>query len=129
MDRDGADRQEADERRRAGRSSEAGATPAERSEAQPVVGGGKAVLTALGVLAWIGVLQVAYLTFVELNGLLVRSQELEARREVVATLEREADLLRSIVENGGDPAYREALARKQGFMYPTETRIVVLSPR
>lgn len=90
---------------------------------------GRAVVTALGILAWIGVAQMVYLTFVELNGLIVRSQELGARREIVTALEREAEELESIVANADDLAYREALARKQGFMYPYERRVVVLSPR
>lgn len=44
-------------------------------------------------------------------------------REVEA-LESEALQLRSVIEHGDDLAYREQLARRQGYMYPDESRVV-----
>jgi cell division protein FtsB len=47
----------------------------------------------------------------------------------VSALEREAEGLRAVIEHGDDQAYREQLARRQGYMYPDEARIVTSEPR
>jgi hypothetical protein len=47
----------------------------------------------------------------------------------VAELEREAEHLRTVVEHGDDLRYREQLARRQGYMYPGELRIVTRDQR
>jgi hypothetical protein len=47
----------------------------------------------------------------------------------VSALEREAEGLRAVIEHGDDQAYREQLARRQGYMYPDEARIITSEPR
>lgn len=47
----------------------------------------------------------------------------------VHALEGEADELSEVIEHGDDRRYREQLARRQGYMFPDETRIVTSEPR
>jgi hypothetical protein len=47
----------------------------------------------------------------------------------VAELEREAAGLGAIIEHGDDERYREQLARRQGYMYPDEVRVVTTDRR
>ncbi len=81
------------------------------------------ILILLGV---VGTLQVAFMLVVELR------RGYEARRAIagleqdVAELEAEAARLNAIIENGDSDHYREQLARRQGFIMPDETRVVII---
>lgn len=78
-------------------------------------------------LALLGSLHVAAMIVIEV-GRARAAHEATLRLEVeVADLEREASRLRAVIEHGNNDAYREQLARRQGFMMPHETRIVIIT--
>ena len=54
---------------------------------------------------------------------------IERLEREVAGLEAEARELQAIIDHADDESYREQLARRQGYMYPDETRIVTSEPR
>lgn len=83
-------------------------------------------LRLLGVIAVIGIVQVGFLAFVELDRMVRHHEAIAALEADVAKGRAEAAALRAITEHAGDQAFREQLARGQGFLYPTETRVVVL---
>ena len=84
-------------------------------------------LRLLAVVAAIGLLQVGFLLFVELDRTL-RHRAAIARLEAQLAEDRaEAEQLRAGATRSDDEAFREQLARLQGFLYPDETRVVVLS--
>lgn len=114
--RDGASRGEEDRARAEERAAEAG--PRTRAPTGPFV--------LLGVLAAIGCLQVLFMIGLELNRTVQHHEAIRALEAEVAALQREAQGLRATIEHGQDPAFREQLARRQGFMYPFETRVIVM---
>lgn len=83
-------------------------------------------LLLLGAIAAIGIVQVGFLLFVEADRTLRHRTAIGALEGELAGLQREADALRAVAERADDAAFREILARQQGFLYPGETRIVVL---
>lgn len=76
------------------------------------------------VLASLGVLQLLYLNYVESDRMFVLRREVARLEADVARLETERHGLEEVVAHAADPAYREALARKQGFILPDEVRVV-----
>ena len=78
----------------------------------------------LTMLAVVGCLHLFFLLSVELNRNLVHNRELMRLSGEVAELRRELSHLDEIAAHGSDEAYREALARKQGFVYPHELLVV-----
>ncbi|HEX7003825.1 MAG TPA: septum formation initiator family protein [Trueperaceae bacterium] len=54
---------------------------------------------------------------------------IERLEREVADLESEARALQAVIEHGDDQRYREQLARRLGYMYPDEARIVTSEPR
>lgn len=99
---------------------------AEPSGAPAARGGTRGPFLVLGVLAAIGCLQLLFMIGLELNRTIQHREAIATLEGEVAALEREAQGLRAVIEHGDDPAFREQLARKQGFMYPSETRVIVV---
>ncbi|MDZ7799846.1 MAG: hypothetical protein U5K81_03505 [Trueperaceae bacterium] len=83
-------------------------------------------LRVLGVFAALGALQLLFLIGVELDRTVRHRAAIDELRQQVESLRAEADALHAVAEHADDDAYREQLARLQGFMYPDETRVVVL---
>lgn len=84
-------------------------------------------LRLLAVVALAGAAHVAFLAFVELDRTVrhrTAISALEADLEVARTEARE---LRAIAGREDDATFREQLARLQGFVGPSETRVVVLN--
>lgn len=86
-------------------------------------------LGLLGLLAALGALQLLFLIGVELDRTVRHRAAISELRTDVAALRAEADALRAVESHADDERYREQLARLQGFMYPDETRVVVLRDR
>lgn len=76
-----------------------------------------------------GSVHVVFMLGVE--GLRLARAEMSINRleQEVQALEAEAAGLRAIIEHADDHRYREQLARRQGYMYPDEVRIVTSEPR
>lgn len=111
--------------RAGGSEAEAGKGTGTRTRSGPARGARWLLL----LIATVGSIHVLFMIGVE-TVRLVRSEKAIARLErEVATLEREAQGLRSVVEHADDPSYREQLARRQGYMYPDEARVVTSEPR
>jgi cell division protein FtsB len=83
-------------------------------------------LLVLGAIALIGIVQVGFLTFVEIDRAVRHRAAITALQAELAQLRAEADALRAVAERADDATFREQLARGQGFVYPGERRIVVL---
>lgn len=78
----------------------------------------------LVVLAVIGTLHLFFLIAVELNRDLVHRREITRLTAEVDALTTELASLEEVAGRGFDTAYREALARNQGFVYPHESLLV-----
>lgn len=83
-------------------------------------------LVLIGAVALIGCLQVLFMIGVELDRTIRHRASITSLEGELTELAREAADLRAIEERAHDDTYREQLARGQGFMYPNETRVVVL---
>jgi len=83
-------------------------------------------LRLLGVVALVGILQVGFLTFVELDRMIRHRAAIASLEDEVQAARAEAEALRAIAERADDATFREQLARGQGFVYEGETRVVVL---
>lgn len=85
---------------------------------------GRGARLLLLVLLAVGSVQVVFMLGVE--GLrLFRSETAITRLErEVRALEEEAAQLEAVIEHADDERYREQLARRQGYMYPDEARVV-----
>ena len=81
------------------------------------------ILILLGV---VGSLQVAFMLVVELRRGFEARQAIELLEQDVAELEAEAARLSAIIEHGDSDLYREQLARRQGFIMPDETRVIII---
>lgn len=115
-----------------GSGSQPTAKPTAKRSAKPVSknqGQARGSRWLLLLIVTLGSLHVAFMIGVE--GLrLARAEIAIAKLErEVAALEREAEGLRAVIEHADDARYREQLARRQGYMYPEETRIVTSEPR
>ncbi len=78
------------------------------------------------VLAIVGTLQVCFMIIMELRQGWAARQAIEQLELDVAELEAEAARLNAIIEHGDNDGYREQLARRQGFIMPDETRVVII---
>src|SRR5690625_2166024 len=78
------------------------------------------------VLALVGTVQVCFMIVVELRRGYVAREAIERLEADVAELEAESARLSAVLEHGDDDAYREQLARRQGFIRPDETRVVII---
>lgn len=78
----------------------------------------------LVALAVVGTLHLFFLIAVELNRGLVHRREIARLSAEVQGLTDELGALEQVAQRGFDVAYREALARNQGFVYPGESLLV-----
>lgn len=78
------------------------------------------------LLATVGTLQAAFMLVVELRRGHEARQAIAVLEQDIEELEAEAARLNAVIENGDNDIYREQLARRQGFMMPDETRIVII---
>lgn len=74
----------------------------------------------------IGVAHLTFLVAVEANRYLRLGATVDALEADVAANKAEAAELQAVAERANDAVFREQLARMQGFMFPEETRIIVL---
>lgn len=88
---------------------------------QPV---SKRVHPALVVLAVAGCLHLFYVIGVELDRNLVHRRDVARLEAEVSALATELARLDEVAAHGADRAYREALARRQGYVYPHERLVV-----
>ena len=75
-------------------------------------------------LAVVGTLHLFFVIAVELNRDLVHRREITRLSAEVDALTTELAALQEVAGRGFDTAYREALARNQGFVYPRESLLV-----
>ncbi len=78
------------------------------------------------VLAVVGILQLLFMTVVEVRRGLESRSEIARLSGEVAELEAEAARLQAVIDHGDNDAYREQLARRQGFIRPGETRVFLV---
>lgn len=83
----------------------------------------RGILIALSI---VGTLQVCFMIVRELRNGFVAREAISQLEQDVAALEAEAARLRAVIEFGDNDAYREQLARRQGFIMPDETRVVII---
>ena len=93
---------------------------------RPLDAPARRALLGLAVLAAIGAVQVLFLIGVEIDRSLRHRAAIAELRADVAVLHAEAEDLRAIAERADDAAFREQLARRQGFVGPDETRVIVV---
>jgi hypothetical protein len=109
---------------RAAAAAEAEDRPVERRP--PLDRGTRRALLALGVIAAIGIVQVGFLAFVEIDRAVRHRAAIASLEAELTQLRAEAEALRAVAERADDETFREQLARGQGFLHPGERRIVVL---
>lgn len=80
------------------------------------------------LIATVGTLQLLYLNYVEADRLFVHRREVARLEREVAALEAERAALAQIAERAFDESYREQLARKQGFIFEDELRVITQRP-
>lgn len=86
------------------------------------------VNAALVVLCLVGTVQTLLLIGVEASRLWHTEREIARLGREVAAAERESAELLEIARRADDARYREQLARRQGYVYPFETRLVGPAP-
>ncbi|HZJ10460.1 MAG TPA: hypothetical protein VFD39_12245 [Trueperaceae bacterium] len=84
----------------------------------------KATHPLLIAIAIVGSLQLFFLLAVEFDRNLVQRREVARLEAEVRALTAELESLEQVAAHGGDLAFRELLARKQGFVYPDEALLV-----
>ncbi|HEX7000235.1 MAG TPA: hypothetical protein VF164_00910 [Trueperaceae bacterium] len=89
---------------------------------------GKRVHPALVVLAVVGCLHLFFIIGVELDRNLVQRRDVARLEAEVSALRTELNRLDLVASRGDDAGYREALARRQGYVYPDEDLIVTAEP-
>jgi cell division protein FtsB len=92
----------------------------------PLDRGARRALLVLGVVALVGILQVGFLAFVEIDRAVRHRAAIASLEAELQQLRAEAEALRAVAERADDATFREQLARGQGFVHPGERRIVVL---
>jgi cell division protein FtsB len=88
--------------------------------------GARTMQVILTVIAVVGTVQVLFMIGVELNRAAQAAPAIRQLELDVAGLQREADRLQAVIDNGDTDSYREQLARRQGFIYPDETRVFII---
>lgn len=83
----------------------------------------------LVVVATVGCLHLLYLGYVEADRMVVQRREVHRLEREVAALESEIVALREVAAHADDASFRELLARKQGFVFPDELRVVTQDSR
>lgn len=95
-------------------------------EVDRATGSARNVKRFLVILALLGSLQVLVMLGVEAYRAVEGQRAIQRLQNDIAALEAEAAGLAAVVEHADDPAYREQLARRRGFVYPDEIRVVPL---
>ena len=109
----------------ASRGEGASRTPARSRSAAPARGARWLLL----LLIAFGSVHLVFMLGVEGMRLVRAEMSIDRLEREVNALEAEARSLEAVIEHGDDENYREQLARRQGYMYPDEVRIVTTEPR
>jgi hypothetical protein len=88
--------------------------------------GARTMQVILTVIAVVGTVQVLFMLGVEVNRAVQAAPAIRQLELDVAALQREAARLQAVIDNGDTDVYREQLARRQGFIYPEETRVFII---
>lgn len=80
------------------------------------------------LIATVGTVQLLYLNYVEADRMFVHRREISRLEREVEAMQAERNALAAIAERVDDAAFREQLARKQGFIYPGELRVITQRP-
>lgn len=80
------------------------------------------------LIAVVGSLQLFYLNFVEADRMFVHKREIARLESEVAALEAERLALEQVALHADDAVYRQQLARKQGFIFPDELKVLTQQP-
>lgn len=88
--------------------------------------GARITQNILTIIAIIGTVQVLFMIGVEVNRALQTAPAVRQLQLDISQLQREAERLQAIIDNGDTVQYREQLARRQGFIYPDETRVFII---
>lgn len=99
----------------------------ERDQARPVRVA-RGISAVLLVICLVGALQAVFMIVVEARRWTVAEREIVRLEREVADLRREAADLIEVAMRGGDERFREQLARRQGYVYPHETRFLLSTP-
>jgi hypothetical protein len=79
-------------------------------------------------LCLLGSLQVLVMLGIELNRIVHAEREIARLEAELSAIDRESDDLLEVATRAGDVVYREQLARRQGYVYPFETRYIGPQP-
>lgn len=80
------------------------------------------------LIAAVGTVQLLYLNYVEADRMFVHQRENSRLESEVGAMRSERNSLAAIAGRTEDDAFREQLARKQGFIYPDELRVITQRP-
>lgn len=83
----------------------------------------------LTTLAIVGAIHGSILLGIEVKRVLHLRGEVTRLERDIGALEREAGALRDVAAHADDALYREQLARRQGFVFPDEVRVLPLGSR
>ena len=95
---------------------------------QDVLGIGRGTRLLLITLLSVGVVHVVFMLGVESLRFFRAQADITRLESEVGVLEGEAAQLQLIIDHAFDERYREQLARRQGFMYPDEGRVITSEP-
>ncbi len=79
------------------------------------------------VIAVVGCIHALAMLTLEISRSVYTEREVARLERDIAALERESTNLENVIAHKNDPAYREQLARLQGFIYADEARYVTVS--
>jgi cell division protein FtsB len=85
----------------------------------------RGVSVVLVVVCLVGALQAVAMIGIEARRLWTAEREIARLEREVAELRRETADLFEIADRGHDDRFREHLARRQGYVYPSEVRYVI----
>jgi hypothetical protein len=80
------------------------------------------------LIATVGTVQLLYLNYVEADRMFVHKREISRLELEVGAMQAERNSLAAIAGHATDDAFREQLARKQGFIFPDELRVITQRP-
>lgn len=80
------------------------------------------------LIATVGTVQLLYLNYVEADRMFVHRREISRLEREVGAMQAERNSLAAIAEHATDDVFREQLARKQGFIFPDELRVITQRP-
>ncbi len=103
------------------KSRERGASPSEK----PKRDWGSLFFT---VIALVGGFHALLMLGLEGSRLVYTSREVTRLGADISVLQEDIQTLQAVVRHRNDPAFREQLARAQGFIQPDETRILTRTP-